>query len=125
MGGGRGGGYAKSLNENLEQLLAVFSDFKDGYFGKPKPKKENIRRIYCDDPKATSEKFFELIGHNGKPEKLKNGTGDRMVMKDGSFVQLRPNSTSGGPAIDISSRRPGLEDQKIHFVSKKEESDSK
>lgn len=136
MGGGDGGGYKdfttapvaattqepkpeqpKNLEENLAKTILVFPIAPSGYFGESSDTK--VRRIYSDDPKATSEEFFALLGANGELSPMTNGKGHNLTMQDESFVQLRPNSKSRGPAIDIVANSAKIQDQKIHFVKRK------
>ena len=136
MGGGDGGGYKdstkapvmattlgskpdqpKSLEENLDETILIFPLTPSGYFGQSSDTK--VRRIYSGDPEATSEQFFGLLGANGERSPMTNGKGDVLTMKDGSFVQLRPNSKSGGPAIDIVPTGSKIKAQRIHFLNRK------
>ncbi len=49
---------------------------------------------------------------------MPNGKGERLVMEDGSSVQLRPISGSDGtPAVGISSKSQQVKTQRIHFIS--------
>ena len=48
---------------------------------------------------------------------MPNGKGERLVMEDGSSVQLRPISGADGtPAVGISSKSQQVKTQRIHFI---------
>ena len=136
MGGGDGAGYKyplrlpknnsrpesngqeseppENLSENLSETVKFFPIAESGYFGEPSNSK--VRRIYVADPDEAADQFFRLLGARGEEVPMTNGKGTKLIMKDGSYVQLRPNSKSKGPAIDITSTSPEIKDQKIHFL---------
>jgi len=119
-------GHYHTIGENVGALRERFAfNENTGYFGvRGKSGKGNIRNIASDNPAQTAKSFYDIAGNGGIEEKLSNGKGFRVSMKDGSIITYREVSSSdGSPAVDIhiiseSDDTGGVRTQKIHFVKK-------
>lgn len=122
MGGGRGGGYSDSSNEqlgsNFRSLETRFGPHSAGRYGTP-GSSSNVRRISSKDPQATAKEFFDIASRGGKTTEIKPGV-FRTTFRNGAYITYRPTSKSdGSPAITIN---PGershhsIRPHKIHFV---------
>jgi len=119
-GGGNGSSSVGSLGANIKQLSKKYPLSGGGKFGEPGT--GNSRVVVSTNPQSTAKEFFEKLGLGGKISPLANGKGIVAKFPDGSRVNFRPKSTSGGPAVDISTSGVSGNQYKIHFVS---ESDRK
>lgn len=122
MGGGRGGGYSDSSNEQLDSNFRAlenrFGSHSSGRYGTPGAS-GNVRHISSKDPQATAKEFFDIASRGGKTTEIKPGV-FRTTFKNGTYITYRKTSKSdGSPAITI---KPGEQSQhsirphKIHFV---------
>ena len=124
MGAKLGGGPSYSGPSLKGNIAANSSNFPfnktSGLFGKPGKGKSRV--IESTDPDATAKDFFTKLSKGAKITQKGGGT---LVgnFGDGSSVFYRPNSKSGGPAVNIKIKPPANASQKsekpqrykIHF----------
>lgn len=119
MGGGLGGSIGSSrgiLSENIKALSSEHPLNSGGRFGRRGQGRTQVVKV--PDPQATARHFFLKLGKGGVKSTLSNGKGEVIRFDDGSRVVFRPQSKSGGPAIDITNTATG-NNYKIHFESTK------
>ena len=116
-GGGLGSSGAPSLGANIANLAKKYPLGASGKFGTKGS--GNSRVIQSENPKKTALEFFKKLGSGGRVSKLQNGKGSVAKFADGSRVNFRPKSGSGGPAVDVSIAGPRGTHYKIHFEQTK------
>ena len=120
MGGGsssRSGVGQNSVDRAVGALSNTYPLNQDGYFGViGEAGSERVRQITSDDPTATFERFEkELTKGATVDSNVSLTSGKSYLHPDGTRVNIRPNSKSQSPAIDIVSKNPRVANQKIHF----------
>ena len=117
MGSGYGGGLrpeaAASLKANIAKLATKYPLTASGKFGTKVS--QGVHLVHATDPHNTAKEFFEKLTIGRPIAKLSNGKGLYSKFIDGSRVNFRPNSSSGGPAVDIHIAGEKTSSYKIHF----------
>ena len=91
---------------------SYFSTLHNGYFGRAGG---NSNRRVLIGTQETSWEFYEELTDGYLEEKGASYDGLRRLLAGGGWITWRPNSLSGGIAIDINGV-PGFKNQRIHFI---------
>lgn len=113
---------ARCLKENI-QVIVKESNFKlDGnHFGVRNKRSSRAYAIECDDPVQEAQKFYDKIGYGG--QFMERGNENRVQLLDGTIINFRVKSKSGGPVVDInvqySTDTCGIKTHKLHFIKRR------
>jgi len=120
MGAGRSAGSSggrSSVDAALDHLKSDYPLNSKGYFGEiGRSGSEDKRQIKSTDPLATFHEIGNALIVGAKRDDgvvVKNGVS--FLHPDGTRINLRQPSSSGSPAIDITSNNAKLATQRIHF----------
>ena len=113
---GSSGGQS-SLDAALNHLKSDYPLNSKGYFGEiGRSGSEDKRQINSADPLATFHEIGNTLTFGAQRDDgvvVKNGVS--FLHPDGTRINLRQPSSSGSPAIDITSNNAKLATQRIHF----------
>lgn len=112
----------RSLKENAQDVSKESAFKLNGdHFG---IRNRNTRRAYaieCDDPIKEAQKFYDKIGYGGRF--METGNENRVQLSDGTIINYRVKSKSGGPVVDInvqySNEAYGIKTHKLHFIKRR------
>ena len=101
--------------KNGIEYLYLFS--KIGVQGKS----HDTRIVYTNNPTKLAEHIFGLLAGDKKKIPFRSN-GDKafyVIIDDGTRINIRYKSTSGGPAVDrMNNGIHGIKNRKIHFFNK-------
>ena len=114
----------RSLRENLPGVSKNPLFGRNGnHYGVSGKGGAAVTTIKSDNPIKTAQEFFDKIGHGGAfMADVKTGqiTKNRVRLRDGTIINYRVVSKSGGPAVEINIKKSsdscGLRSHKIHFI---------
>ena len=117
MGSGYGGGLrpegAASLKSNIAKLAMKYPLSASGKFGTKSS--TGVHIVHTTNPSKTAKEFFKKLTMGRPVKNFSDGKGQYSIFIDSSRVNFRPNSSSGGPAVDIHFSGDKTSSYKIHF----------
>lgn len=114
----------RSLRENLPDVgkNPLFGR-NDNHYGVSGKGGAAVTTIKSDNPIKTAQEFFDKIGYGGAfmaDAKTGQIMKNRVRLRDGTIINYRVVSKSGGPAVEINVKKSsdscGLRSHKIHFI---------
>lgn len=115
------------ISSNLKSIKRNYGLTDAGYIAQKYRKNDasNKRIFLSKNPVESAKRIFRTLGRGGiqKPIRDKDGSikGWTRTMKGGDVITYRPRRSSDGSSvvdINITSNRPGVKSQKIHFYHK-------
>ena len=114
----------RSLRENLPDVGKNPLFVQNGnHYGVARKGGAAVTTIKSDNPIKTAQEFFDKIGYGGAfmtDAETGQITENRVRLRDGTIINYRVVSKSGGPVVEINVKKSsdscGLRSHKIHFI---------